>query len=41
VTDNRGALGRTLVLVEEALRVASSATARARPRVSVGTLPRD
>jgi 3-deoxy-D-manno-octulosonic-acid transferase len=43
VTDNRGALARTLVLVEEALRVASSAgnTARAEPRAAVGTLPRD
>jgi hypothetical protein len=40
VTDNRGALGRTLVLVEEALRAtASAARARAKPRVSVGVLP--
>ena len=43
VTDNRGALGRTLALVEEALRVASPAgkAARAEPRAAVGTLPRD
>jgi len=47
VTDNRGALDRTLVLVEDALRIAASSpgqTARdasARPTAAVGTLPRE
>jgi 3-deoxy-D-manno-octulosonic-acid transferase len=43
VTDNRGALDRTLALVEEALRLAASSAgkaARAQPG-AVGALPRD
>jgi 3-deoxy-D-manno-octulosonic-acid transferase len=44
VTDNRGALDRTLALVEEALRVVASPagkTARALPRAAVEALPPD
>jgi 3-deoxy-D-manno-octulosonic-acid transferase len=44
VTDNRGALGRTLALVEDALRaVASSAGSAARDArpTAIGVLPRD
>jgi 3-deoxy-D-manno-octulosonic-acid transferase len=42
VTDNRGALDRTLALVEDALRVAASAAGKtARAPTAVGALPRD